>query len=113
MIAFLAALVLASTQQAPAREICLLNSLSEKVEFTFFVPGEPVPKGGYPIAEIEGGGQKCLAAPKEMISVLAKVSKDATVACNPSVVREYILYGLGRGPDGLVCEEVLMQVPAP
>jgi hypothetical protein len=90
----------------------LSNALAESVELTYFLPGEPAPKGGYPVVVVEGGGFGCLTAPRDPASVLAKPKGGDAVSCNPSVVQDYIGYYINRLPEGMACEELKIQAPA-
>lgn len=97
--------------EAP-REICLYNQLKSKASLTYFVPGEPVPKGGYPVRRVKADQIKCIAVSGESISVLAKTSAGETVACNWSLSSAKIQVNLSAEPGGLVCRQLVINEPA-
>lgn len=112
MMMFATLLVLASVAQTP-RELCLHNRLNTKATFTYFVPGEPVPKGGYPVRQVKADDIKCLAVTAEPVSVLATTSKGETVACNWTLPGTKVQVNLSVESSGLVCEQPVMNRPAP
>jgi hypothetical protein len=109
-----ATVLLFSTVAASAepREICVHNQLAGRVSVTYFVPGEPVPKGGYPVKKVKAESNGCLLIPKDAVSVLTKVSATETVSCSPVKAEGVTQFSLYSGPDGVVCMEPKLYVPA-
>lgn len=94
------------------REICLYNQLKTKASLTYFVPGEPVPKGGYPIRRVKADDIQCISVPGEPLTVLATTSKGETVACNWSLSNAKVQVNLSHEPGGLVCQQNVINEPA-
>jgi hypothetical protein len=114
MIAVAATLLFSTAATAAEqREICVHNQLTRRVSVTYFVPGEPVPKGGYPVKKVKSEANGCLLIPKYAVSVLTKVSATETVSCSPVKADGVTQFSLYDGPDGTVCLEPKLYVPAP
>jgi hypothetical protein len=114
MIAFSTFLFLTSVVPVSAapKEVCLYNQLKTKASFTYFVPGEPVPKGGYPVRRVKADDIQCIAVPGEPLTVLATTSKGETVACNWSLPNAKVQVNLSAEPSGLVCQQLVINEPA-
>jgi hypothetical protein len=114
MIAFAAALILTSSALPPVarRDVCLYNQLKTKATLTYFVPGEPVPKGGYPTKRVKPNAIGCIAVSGESVSVLARTSSGETVSCNWTLPDAKIQVNLSVEPNGLECRQPVMNSPA-
>jgi hypothetical protein len=114
MIVFATALLISAAAAAPEpREICVHNQLTKRVSVTFFVPGEPVPKGGYPVKTVKAEKNGCIFIPKDTVTVLTKVTATETVSCSPVKAEGVTQFSLYSGPDGTVCLEPKFYAPAP
>lgn len=112
MIALATALIAASAQAVEPREVCMLNELKSKATFTYFIPGEAVPKGGYPVKRVKPGTNACFAIPKDAVSVLAKTSANETFACSPVLAEGVTQFTLYVSGNGTVCQAMMVERPA-
>lgn len=113
MIALVSVILLSSSGPiVGSREICLYNKLATKASLTYFIPGEPVPKGGYPVRRVKPEEISCLKVSLDASSVLATTSDGETVACNWTLPDMKIQVNLSMQPSGLVCEQPVMNRPA-